>query len=174
MSMYWIYEIEHDNSARYVLGQIFDHNATTLICFGLNPSTASPSNLDNTILKIKKIATNNGYKNWIMLNIYPQRFTNPQLIDVVENRQISYKNLLYIQKILLNFCNADILLAYGNLINKRAYFKRCLSEIIALLKPSFVDRIYILKQTKLGNPTHPLYQPNNSSLKKFSLATLNV
>lgn len=174
MSMYWIYEIEHDNSARYVLGQIFDHNATTLICFGLNPSTASPSNLDNTILKIKKIATNNGYKNWIMLNIYPQRFTNPQLIDVVENRQISYKNLLYIQKILLNFRNADILLAYGNLINERSYFKRCLSEIIALLKPSFVDRIYILKQTKLGNPTHPLYQPNNSSLKKFSLATLNV
>ena len=119
MSMYWIYEIEHDNSARYVLGQIFDHNATTLICFGLNPSTASPSNLDNTILKIKKIATNNGYKNWIMLNIYPQRFTNPQLIDVVENKQISYKNLLYIQKILLNFRDADILLAYGNLINKR-------------------------------------------------------
>lgn len=69
--MQWIYERNEDNSARYVLGQIFNPNGNTLLCFGINPSTACPECIDNTIKKIISISRHNGYENWIMLNIYP-------------------------------------------------------------------------------------------------------
>ncbi len=49
--MQWIYERNEDNSARYVLGQIFNPNGNTLLCFGINPSTACPECIDNTIKK---------------------------------------------------------------------------------------------------------------------------
>lgn len=33
--MQWIYEKNEDNSARFVLGQIFNPNGKTLLCFGI-------------------------------------------------------------------------------------------------------------------------------------------
>ena len=74
--MQWIYETNEDNSARFVLGQVFNPNGKTLLCFGINPSTACPGCLDNTIRKVVKIGKHNNYENWVMLNIYPQRATN--------------------------------------------------------------------------------------------------
>ena len=71
--MEWVYETNEDNSARFSLGQIFDKNGKTLLCFGINPSTACPTSLDNTIRKLISISKNNGYDNWIMLNVYPQQ-----------------------------------------------------------------------------------------------------
>lgn len=50
--MQWLYENSEDNSARFVLGQVFNPTGKTLLCFGINPSTACPENLDNTIRKI--------------------------------------------------------------------------------------------------------------------------
>lgn len=66
--MKWIYETNEDNSARFVPGQVFNENEKTLFCLGINPSTACPSCLDNTIRKVIKISKYNGYDNWIMLN----------------------------------------------------------------------------------------------------------
>ena len=42
----WLYERTIDNAARFVLGTI---GANPLICFGINPSTAEPGNLDPTV-----------------------------------------------------------------------------------------------------------------------------
>ena len=50
--MQWLYENSEDNSARFVLGQVFNPTGKTLLCFGINPSTACPENLDNTIRQI--------------------------------------------------------------------------------------------------------------------------
>ena len=73
----WLYKTNEDNTARYILGQINEEKGATLLCFGINPSTACPECLDNTIRKVVKLSANNGYANWIMVNIYPQRATNP-------------------------------------------------------------------------------------------------
>ena len=45
--MRWIYEINKDNSVRFALGQIFNPSGKTLLCFGINPSTACPESIDN-------------------------------------------------------------------------------------------------------------------------------
>ncbi len=39
----WIYENDQDNQIRYVLGT---RGENPLLCFGINPSTAKPNNLD--------------------------------------------------------------------------------------------------------------------------------
>ena len=57
--MRWIYERDDDNLNRYSLGQVIEENGRTLICFGINPSTACPDSLDNIINKIIRIACYN-------------------------------------------------------------------------------------------------------------------
>jgi hypothetical protein len=52
--MEWLYENNEDNSARFVLGQVLNPTGRTLLCFGINPSTACPENLDSTIRKNNK------------------------------------------------------------------------------------------------------------------------
>jgi len=68
----WIYVNNDDNSIRYALGT---KGKKTLFCFGINPSTAEPNNLDNTLKKVQKIALNNGYDSWLMLNVYPKGYS---------------------------------------------------------------------------------------------------
>lgn len=165
--MNWIYETNGDNSARFALGQVFDTNGKTLICFGINPSTASPSCLDNTIRKIIAIAKNNGYDNWIMLNIYPQRATNPNQLHGQCNESIFVQNLQQIQNILENYPNSDVLLAYGNLISKRKFLKECLNDILLILFKRYNKNLKVIKITKEGNPVHPLYQSNIAPLCDF-------
>jgi len=45
----WIYIKENDNAARYVLGV---QGKSPLIFFGVNPSTAEPNKLDNTVKNV--------------------------------------------------------------------------------------------------------------------------
>ncbi len=162
--MKWLYVKNEDNSARFVLGQIFNPKGKTLLCFGINPSTACPERLDRTVNKVVKIMKNNGYENWVMLNIYPQRATNPDNIDLQCNDELVKTNILHIKNILENYANGDVLLAYGNLISKRKYLKECLNEIISLLKEKYQCSIKIIKLTKLNNPIHPLYQSSKVAL----------
>ena len=165
--MQWIYETSEDNSARFALGQIFNPSGRTLLCFGINPSTASPECLDNTIRKIISISRHNGYENWIMLNVYPQRATNPKDIHLQCNEDLVRENLERIKDISSQYPNCDILFAYGNLISKRKFLKRCLDQIVALLQGEQEKKIKIIKLTKANNPVHPLYQLNTAALVDY-------
>ena len=49
-----------------------------LSALGVNPSTAEPDHLDNTLKSVERIALGNGYDSFIMFNVYPQRATRPQ------------------------------------------------------------------------------------------------
>ena len=66
MTRSWIYERNHDNSARYVLGEA-GHNP--LICIGVNPSTAEPNNLDPTLRSVKRFAEFHNFDGWLMFNL---------------------------------------------------------------------------------------------------------
>lgn len=165
--MRWIYEINKDNSVRFALGQIFNPSGKTLLCFGINPSTACPESIDNTIRKIINISRYNGYENWIMLNVYPQRATNPSDLHIECDEDLVQSNLLHIRNISKNYSDSDVLLAYGNLISKRKYLKNCLEEILSLLNDGCRRSIKIIKLTRNGNPVHPLYQSKTSVLVDY-------
>ena len=66
--MEWLYERTVDNSARFILGTV---GSNPLICFGINPSTAEPSNLDPTVNYVSRLAVSNNYDSFVMLNVYP-------------------------------------------------------------------------------------------------------
>lgn len=155
-----------DNSARFLLGQIFNPRGRTLIWVGVNPSKAAPGeeNLDNTIRKIRKISQYNGYENWIVINLYPQRTPNPDALHTVADAVLIRENLQNIQETLEQHTQADIVLAYGNLIAKRKYLQQCYNQILLLAESR---QIKVIKLTKKNNPVHPLYQANSSTLIDF-------
>ena len=80
----WIYVPDFYTEYRYILGTRGDN---PLICIGINPSTAAPDNLDNTLKSVSRIAGGNGFDSWIMFNVYAQRATRPDDMDRELNRE---------------------------------------------------------------------------------------
>jgi hypothetical protein len=130
MNKQWLYENDNDNSTRYVLGT---KGNLPLICFGINPSTAEPESLDKTLKSVERIAQNNGFDSWIMLNIYPQRATNPNGIHKELDLIIHEKNLRFINQLLSEYESPIIWAAWGTLIEKRPFLMNCLDEIYQLI-----------------------------------------
>ena len=74
----WIYAPNFYSEYRYILGTRGSH---PLICIGINPSTAEPDNLDNTLKSVERIALGNGFDSFIMFNVYAQRATDPDAME---------------------------------------------------------------------------------------------
>lgn len=166
--MNWLYKNNTNNSARFALGEYNNITDKTLICVGINPSTATPNNLDPTLKKVKAIALSHNYTNWIMINVYSQRATNPNNLHQNCSAQLHSDNINAISNLLATFNNADILFAYGNLISKRPYLKMCLVDILNLINSmNFTGQSYCIKRTINGNPVHPLYQKANAIFIKY-------
>lgn len=157
--MNWIYKNNITNTVRFTLGEYNCVTDKTLICVGINPSTATPDNLDPTLRKVKSIAIYHNYANWVMINVYPQRATNPNDLHLKFNEQLHSDNVNEIRNLLTTFNNTDILFAYGNLINKRPYLITCLNDILSAINSvKFAGQKFCIKRTVKGNPVHPLYQ----------------
>ena len=155
-----------DDTERFILGE---SGANPIICFGINPSTANDIKYDPTILKIRKIASENNCDGWIMLNLYPQRATNPNDMHIEADNDLKIKNYKVIRSVFNTYPNALTLASWGNAIEKRKYLKDCLKEILAIAP----DRKWVCrgKLTVKGNPRHQLYVPDNTKLQDlyFSL-----
>ncbi len=164
--MEWIYDRENDNSARYTLSPKSDNY---LFCFGINPSTASPEKLDNTVKSVERIAKRHDFETFMMLNIYPQRATNPNDLDEVLNIKLHNSNLFYIEKYFKQNKQVKILAAWGTLINKRPYLKSCLRDIYLISKKYECTWYSIGKNSKSGHPHHPLYLSNDETMKEFNV-----
>ena len=70
----WLYVPDFYTEYRYILGT---RGENPLICIGINPSTAEPDCLDNTLKSVQRIAGSNGFDSFIMFNVYAQRATRP-------------------------------------------------------------------------------------------------
>lgn len=160
----WIYD--HDEPlTRYSLGQEGDD---PLVCFGVNPSTAKPGDLDPTVASVARFAIENGYDGWLMFNLYPQRATNPDKMHKHFQKKIHDKNVEVITE-LTNNLSGDIWCAWGTLIEKRSYLSRCLEDIYEVLSQNgntFFSRGRI---SKAGHPHHPLYLKKTASPDAFDI-----
>lgn len=163
--MTWIYEYTPGNKARFVLGEPGENN---LICFGINPSTAEPDNLDPTLTRVKNIAAQFGYDGWIMLNVYPQRATDPNDMDDVFNESYHCDNLHHISEV-LQWHQGIVWAAWGTLIEKRPYLKKCLKDIVDIAEPYAVDWKTRGQRSKAGHPHHPLYLRYDFDFDEFDI-----
>ena len=74
----WLYVPNDYSEYRYILGT---RGSNPLICIGINPSTAQPDDLDNTLKSVERIALGNGFDSFIMFNVYAQRATDPDTME---------------------------------------------------------------------------------------------
>ena len=86
----WLYVPPYYTEYRYILGT---RGENPLICIGINPSTAQPGDLDNTLKSVERIALGNGYDSFTMFNVYPQRATDPNAMDTAFNRALHEQNM---------------------------------------------------------------------------------
>ena len=168
MDSRWIYINNHDNSVRYVIGT---KGERTLFCFGINPSIATPDKPDPTLSSVERIALNNGYDSFIMLNVYPKRDTDfekleKSLADDSEHR----KNIEAITAIMAGRQKLDIWAAFGNHIYDRDYLSVFFKEIYSKLPHESITW-YATGVNKSGAPKHPLYQKKTAKLVRFDMAS---
>lgn len=165
----WIYH--HDEPlTRYSLGQ---EGKNPLICFGINPSTAKPENLDPTVASVARFAVEKKYDGWLMFNLYPQRATNPDKMHKHFQKPIHDKNVEVIRKLVHVLPNkqADIWCAWGTLIEKRPYLSRCLKDIYEILADTNCRYFTRGNISKAGHPHHPLYLRKESVMDPFNPGT---
>lgn len=161
--MSWLYENTDDNTSRFVLGTV---GKKPLVCFGINPSTATPNCLDNTLKSVERIALNNGFDSWIMLNVYPQRTTDPNNLHNQLDDHLHKLNLIHIEKILKDY-KPTIWAAWGTIIEKRTYLKQCLLDIVGVASKNNCRWVSFGKISKKGHPHHPLYLRKSEINKEF-------
>lgn len=187
----WVYEYDKDypqkyadykqgevvcelTEVRYILGEHIDNRkGKALICIGLNPSTAIPNNLDSTLKRVRSYAIANGYGAWYMLNIYPQRATNPNDIDQEINMEIHQRNIACIKELLSNVESADVWCAWGGYL-PNGFNEMLFAEggIISL----FADRYKFYVSETAGDkyprtPRHPSRLPKEFSLTEIERPT---
>lgn len=162
----WIYENDELNLTRFVLGK---KGENPLFVFGINPSTAEPELLDNTLKSVERIAYRNGFDSWIMFNLYPQRATNPNDMHLTMQHDIHEKNIQEIVKYLSLHKNPVILAAWGTLILKRPYLKLALLDLLKNISNTGVIWKHIGNISKQGHPHHPLYLSNKEMIKNFDM-----
>lgn len=161
----WIYAQDQNRRNRYILGT---KGKNPLVCFGVNPSTASPEDLDNTMRNVSRISGEKGYDSYLMLNLYPQRATNPDDMDREADREAMKRNLYYIESV-LKTGGRTIWAAWGNLIMKRSYLRECLREIVRIADAHSCRWITIGNRSGGGHPHHPLYMPKDAKAVDFDV-----
>ncbi|MBQ8224607.1 MAG: DUF1643 domain-containing protein [Bacteroides sp.] len=142
------------DTVRYLLEK---RGERMLYVFGINPSTANENKADPTMRKVMGFAERNGFDGFVMMNLYPQRSTNPNGLHKERNEQLHQQNLITIAKTFTGTEAPVVLLAFGNNIAIRRYLKDCLRDIYRVLLPHHPNWCQIGIPTQEGHPRHPLY-----------------
>ena len=164
----WLYVPNVYSEYRYILGT---RGAKPLICIGINPSTAAPDSLDNTLKSVERIALHNGFDSFIMFNVYAQRATNPDDMEQTYNQQLHQENMkAFAYALSLDRDNSPaVWAAWGTIIEKRDYLPICVRDMIALGKSHHAQWFSAGKRSKKGHPHHPLYLRKDSPLEPFDV-----
>lgn len=164
----WLYVPNRYSEYRYILGT---RGKKPLICIGINPSTAAPDDLDNTLKSVERIALANGYDSFIMFNVYAQRATSPDDMERVLNMQMHMENMKAFRYILaLSEEPPAVWAAWGTIIEKRDYLPLCVRDMIAAGEQYGARWYSAGARSKKGHPHHPLYLKKDSKLDEFDVA----
>ena len=151
----WLYVPDHYSEYRYLLGTRGQH---PLVCIGINPSTAVPDRLDNTLKSAERIALFNGYDSFIMFNVYAQRATDPNDMEKELNPALHRENMKAFTWLLSGFSSTpDLWAAWGSIIEKRSYLPSCVLDMASAGKQFGARWFTAGPRSKSGHPHHPLY-----------------
>lgn len=167
----WLYVPDYYTDYRYILGT---RGKDPLICIGINPSTAAPGDLDNTLKSVSRIAAGNGYDSWIMFNVYAQRATDPDDMDTVLNERLHRENMRAFEYILKNVgegVSPTVWAAWGTIIEKRPYLKDCVLDMVRLGREYGAKWYSVGKRSVKGHPHHPLYLRRDAPTEELDIVS---
>lgn len=162
----WLYAPNFYSEYRYILGTRGKH---PLICIGINPSTAQPGDLDNTLKSVERIALGNGFDSFIMFNVYAQRATDPDSMEQQCNMALHRENLEAFRYVLSISEEPTVWAAWGTIIEKRDYLPCCLRDMLAVGAEFGARWRCAGAVSKKGHPHHPLYLRKDEKLKHFDI-----
>ena len=162
----WLYAPNFYSEYRYILGT---RGRNPLICIGINPSTAKPDALDNTLKSVERIALGNGFDSFIMFNVYAQRATSPDDMEKTCNPLLHKENLEAFRYVLSISDKPAVWAAWGSIIEKRKYLPDCVRDMLNLGKEHGASWHCAGAITKKGHPHHPLYLRKDEKLKPFDV-----
>lgn len=165
----WLYVPNAYTEYRYILGT---RGVNPLVCIGINPSTAKPDDLDNTLKSVERTAKFNGYDSFIMFNVYAQRATNPKDMDGAFNECLHKENMNAFRYVMSSYEQGNkpaIWAAWGTIIEKRPYLIPCVKDMIEIGNEYGAEWFSVGKKSVKGHPHHPLYLKNNSPTEKFDV-----
>ena len=164
----WLYVPNRYSEYRYILGT---KGENPLICIGINPSTAAPNDLDNTLKSVERIALGNGYDSFIMFNVYAQRATKPDDMDKELNEELHRENMKAFRYILSLYKEEkpSVWAAWGTIVEMRPYLKNCLMDMLQIGKEFDASWYSSGAISKKGHPHHPLYLRKDSGLDLFDI-----
>ncbi len=162
----WLYVPNFYSDYRYILGT---RGEKPLICVGINPSTAQPGDLDNTLKSVERIACGNGFDSFIMFNVYAQRATKPDTMEQDCNPILHRENMAAFRYILSLYEQPGIWAAWGTIIEKRGYLPLCLQDMVSAGEERGAVWYCAGAASKKGHPHHPLYLRKEEKLKPFDI-----
>ena len=162
----WLYIPDHYSEYRYILGT---RGQRPLICIGINPSTAVPDRLDNTLKSAERIALFNGYDSFVMFNVYAQRATDPDDMEQELNPVLHRENMKAFEWLLSRLTvTPDLWAAWGTIIEKRSYLPSCVMDMTSVGRRFGARWFTAGPRSRKGHPHHPLYLKKDSPLEPFS------
>ncbi len=162
----WLYAPNFYSEYRYILGT---RGKNPLICVGINPSTARPDALDNTLKSVERIALGNGFDSFIMFNVYAQRATSPDDMEKNCNPALHRENLEAFRHVLSISDKPAVWAAWGAIIEKRRYLPDCVRDMLQAGEEFGAQWYCAGAITKKGHPHHPLYLRKDEKLKPFDV-----
>ena len=165
----WIYVPDFYTEYRYILGT---RGKNPLICIGINPSTAAPDALDNTLKSVSRIALANGFDSFIMFNVYAQRATDPDLMDKTFNRRLHEENMrafAYVLSQVGEGIEPAVWAAWGTILTKRSYLSSCVKDMVSIGRQYHARWLCAGKCSKAGHPHHPLYLRKDEKTVPFDI-----
>ena len=162
----WLYAPNFYSEYRYILGT---RGKNPLICIGINPSTAEPDNLDNTLKSVERIAHGNSFDSFIMFNVYAQRATSPDDMEKQCNLLLHKENLAAFRYVLSISEKPAVWAAWGAIIEKRDYLADCVRDMVQVGQEYGASWYCAGAITKKGHPHHPLYLRKDEKIKPFDV-----
>lgn len=162
----WLYAPSFYSEYRYLLGT---RGKNPLICIGINPSTARPDALDNTLKSVERIALGNGFDSFLMFNVYAQRATIPDDMEPSLNPDLHAENRKAFAYLLSLSDHPAVWAAWGNIIDKRAYLLDCVRDFAAMARDVGAVWYSAGPPLKSGHPHHPLYLKRGTVLQPFDM-----
>ena len=160
----WLYIPPNYEEYRYVLGTLGER---PLICVGLNPSTAAPDALDNTLKSVERVARFNGFDSFLMMNLYAQRATRPGDMDREASDFLHRENLAAFSHLLGRA--STVWAAWGAVMEMRGFLRGCIRDFAAIGREKGASWVTAGRRSKAGHPHHPLYLRKDSVFEPFDI-----